>query len=66
MLRRGRAEVREVEREDRQVEGLGDRHHRAIDEPEVQIGETPVESGGTCHEPAGKVGDDMLAYSPLR
>lgn len=50
----GRAEVLEVEGEDRSSHPLRDRHHAAVDETEVEVGEARVDLDRAAQKPSGE------------
>jgi drug/metabolite transporter (DMT)-like permease len=58
--RRG-AEVREVEREDRQVVALGAGHDGGVGEAEVEVGEAGVDLDGAAQQAGGEERDGVLA-----
>jgi hypothetical protein len=60
-LRSGRAEVLEVEREDRQLVAFRDRHDGRVGQAEVEVGEAGVYLGRASQEPGGEEGDLVLA-----
>src|SRR5581483_11612258 len=70
--RAGRTEVLEIEGEDRSSHRLRDRHHAAVDEPEVEVGEahvdldrTPQKSGREERHPV-LARDERLEQQPRR
>lgn len=59
--RTGRAEVLEVEGQDRSSHPLRNRHHAAVDETEVELGEARVDLHRAPQEPGGEERHPMLA-----
>lgn len=57
----GGAEVREVEREDRQSVALGERHDRCVRQPEIEVAVAAVDLDRATEYARGEVGDLVLA-----